>query len=296
MKAKIKLIYKKIRMNKEYEGYIYILPWLIGTILFFCYPVYKTVMISLGRITTYTGLVTEWIGLDNYKRIFTKDVTFLPNFVTVIKDTFINIPLILTFALFIAVLIDKDIKGKGFFRGVFILPFLLGSGYIFKTVVGVEVQGGVTSVSQGINIPAPVFAYMGSRFTLIIRMFLDRISLILLKSPIQIIVFMGALQSIPISLYESAKCDGATEWEMFWKITLSMLVNQILFNTIFTLVESFTDLSNPVIDSIMGAWFTDKNYEYTAAMGWVYLTFIALISAITFAIWGYINKRKREQY
>lgn len=125
---------------------------------------------------------------------------------------------------------------------------------------------------------------------------MDRISLILLKSPIQIIVFLGALQSISESLYESAKCDGATEWEMFWKITLPMLVNQILFNTIFTLVESFTDLSNPVIDSIMGAWFTDKNYEYTAAMGWVYLLFITLISAIIFAIWGHINKTKKEQY
>jgi ABC-type sugar transport system permease subunit len=296
MNGKLKLFNKKIRIKREYEGFLYILPWLIGTILFFCYPVYKTVMISLGRITTYTGLVTEWIGLENYRRIFTRDVTFLPNFITVIKDTFINVPLILVFALFIAIIVDKDIKGKGFFRGIFILPFLLGSGYIFKTVVGIEVEEGVTTVSQGIIIPAPVLAYMGARFTQVIRMFLDRISLILLKSPIQIIVFMGALQSIPISLYESAKCDGATEWEMFWKITLPMLVNQILFNTIFTLVESFTDLSNPVIDSIMGAWFTDKNYEYTAAMGWVYLLFIILVSTIIFAIWGHTNKTKKQQY
>jgi ABC-type sugar transport system permease subunit len=296
MNGKLKLFNKKIRIKREYEGFLYILPWLIGTILFFCYPVYKTVMISLGRITTYTGLVTEWIGLENYRRIFTRDVTFLPNFITVIKDTFINVPLILVFALFIAIIVDKDIKGKGFFRGIFILPFLLGSGYIFKTVVGIEVEEGVTTVSQGIIIPAPVLAYMGARFTQVIRMFLDRISIILLKSPIQIIVFMGALQSIPISLYESAKCDGATEWEMFWKITLPMLVNQILFNTIFTLVESFTDLSNPVIDSIMGAWFTDKNYEYTAAMGWVYLLFIILVSTIIFAIWGHTNKTKKQQY
>jgi oligogalacturonide transport system permease protein len=109
---------------------LYILPWLIGTILFFCYPVYKTVMISLGRITTYTGLVTEWIGLENYRRIFTRDVTFLPNFITVIKDTFINVPLILVFALFIAIIVDKDIKGKGFFRGIFILPFWSGSDFV----------------------------------------------------------------------------------------------------------------------------------------------------------------------
>jgi len=296
MNGRIKILNKKIHVKNEYEGYLYILPWLIGTILFFCYPVYKTVVISLSRITTYTGLVTEWIGLENYKRIFTRDVSFLPNFITVIKDTFINIPLILVFALFIAVIVDKDIKWKGFFRGIFILPFLLGSGYIFKTVIGIEVDEGVTTVSQGINLPAPILAYMGARFTQVIRIFLDRISLILLKSPIQTIVFLGALQSIPVSLYESAKCDGATEWEMFWKITLPSLVNQILFNIIFTLVESFTDLSNPVIDSIMGAWFTDKNYEYTAAMGWVYLLFITLVSAIIFVIWGHMNKTKKEQY
>jgi len=296
MNGRLKILNEKIHIKNEYEGYLYILPWLIGTILFFCYPVYKTVVISLSRITTYTGLVTEWIGLENYKRIFTRDVSFLPNFITVIKDTFINIPLILVFALFIAVIVDKDIKWKGFFRGIFILPFLLGSGYIFKTVIGIEVEEGVTTVSQGINLPAPILAYMGAQFTQIIRIFLDRISLILLKSPIQTIVFLGALQSIPISLYESAKCDGATEWEMFWKITLPSLVNQILFNTIFTLVESFTDLSNPVVDSIMGAWFTDKNYEYTAAMGWVYLLFITLVSTIIFVIWGHMNKTKKEQY
>ena len=296
MNRKLKMPAKKIRLPKKYEGYLYILPWLIGTILFFCYPVYKTVMISLGRITTYTGLVTEWVGLENYRRIFTRDVTFLPNFLSVVRDTFINVPLILVFSLFIAIIVEKDIKGKGFFRGMFILPFLLGSGYIFKTVVGIEVEGGLMSVTKGISIPEPVLAYMGVGFVKVIKIFLDRITFVLLKSPIQIIVFMGALQSIPVSLYESAKCDGATEWEMFWKITLPMLVYQILFNTIFTLVESFTDLSNPIIDSIMGAWFTDRNYEYTAAMGWVYLLFIALISGLIFVIWGHVTKTKKHEY
>lgn len=283
----------KLRRRRNLEGYIYVLPWMVGTLLFFCFPVYKTFMISCSKITSFEGLKLKWIGLENYIRIFTGDVLFIPNFLAVVRDTFINIPLIVIFALFIAVMVNKNIKLKGLFRGIFILPFLLGSGDIFKVVVGLETNGGITSVSQGILIPEPVMAYMGAQFTGFVQMFLDHISLIILKSPIQIIVFLGALQTIPVSLYESSKCDGATEWEMFWKITLPMVTPHILFNTIFTLVESFTDISNPVINSIMGAWFFDKNYEYTAAMGWVYMMFIVLVAAVIFFVSGQAAKKRQ---
>lgn len=286
------------------SGYVYIAPWIIGTALFFAYPTIKTFLVSCSRIVSFVGLKTEWVGLRNYLKIFTGDVLFIPNFVSVVRDTFVNVPLILIFALFVAVLANKNIKGKGFFRGVFVLPFLLGSGAIFAQIVGVSVsESGQTTVRYGIGIPAEVLLYLGPAVAQFVTGFLSRITLIILKSPIQVIVFLGALQTIPASSYESAKIEGATEWELFWKVTLPAIVPQILFNTIFTLVESFTDMSNPVLRNIMDTWFGDRyfmhgytyqrDYSYIAAMGWVYLLFIMLIAAVIFAAWGRAS-RSRE--
>jgi ABC-type sugar transport system permease subunit len=285
-------------------GYVYIAPWIIGTVLFFAYPVVKTFLVSCSQIVSFVGLKTQWVGLRNYLKIFTGDVAFIPNFLSVVRDTFVNVPLIVIFALFVAVLANKDIRGKGFFRGVFVLPFLLGSGAIFAQIVGVSVVGGVTKVAYGILIPKQVELYLGLTFANLVKGFLGRITLIILRSPIQVIVFLGALQTIPASSYESAKCDGATEWELFWKVTLPAIVPQVLFNTIFTLVESFTDMSNPVLANIMDTWFGDRyfmhgytyqrDYSYIAAMGWVYLLFIILIAAIIFAAWGKANRNREN--
>jgi ABC-type sugar transport system permease subunit len=292
--------HKRMKLPRSFGGYVYIMPWLIGTLAFFAYPLYKTIAISLSRITEIVGMKLEFIGLENYVKIFSSNATFIPNFIGTVKDTFIDIPLILVFALFVSILANKDIKMKGFFRGIFILPFLLGTGVVFANVVGINVADGVTSVSNGILIPEPVLVYLGAKFSEFIQMFLDKITIIILKSPIQIIVFLGALQTIPAASYESAKCDGATEWEMFWKITLPSIIPQILFNTVFTMVETFTDTSNPVISSIMDAWFGNwtsnmnygftRDYAYIAAMGWVYLLFIVIMVCLVFLVFRRTNR------
>jgi ABC-type sugar transport system permease subunit len=294
--------FKRLRLPRSFQGYVYIFPWLIGTALFFIYPVYKTLAISLSKITQFVGLKTQYVGLVNYVKIFSQDVQFIPGFIATMQDTIINIPLIIVFAMFVAIIANKDIKGKGFFRGIFVLPFLLGTGVVFSNVVGLSVSGGVSTLKNGIVIPEPLLVYMGAEFSKIIQLFLDRITLIILKSPIQVIVFLGALQTIPAASYESARCDGATEWEMFWKITLPSIVPQVLFCTVFTMVEVFTETSNPVINSIMLAWFgnwtSDMNYGNTrdypliSAMGWVYLLFIIITVALVFLIFRRANKER----
>jgi ABC-type sugar transport system permease subunit len=289
-------------LPRSFQGYVYILPWLIGTLLFFAYPVYKTLALSFGRITEFVGLKTTFVGFENYIKIFTQDVNFIPSFIATVKDTLINIPLILVFALFVSILANKNIKMKGFFRGIFVLPFLLGTGVVFANVVGINVDAGVTTISNGILIPEPVLVYLGSSFSNIVQSFLDKITIIILKSPIQIIVFLGALQTIPAASYESARCDGATEWEMFWKITLPSIVPQVLFNTVFTMVETFTDTNNAVINSIMNAWFGNwtsnmnygftRDYAFITAMGWVYLMFIVLMVCIVFLIFRRASRNR----
>lgn len=102
----------------------------------------------------------------------------------------------------------------------------------------------------------------------------------------QIVLFLAGLQGISSSLYEAARVDGATEWEMFWKITLPMISPVILMNLVYTIVAFFTDATNPVIDYIYKQSFTNQQFGYGAAMSWVYFTFALLLCGISMGVMG----------
>ena len=115
---------------------------------------------------------------------------------------------------------------------------------------------------------------------------LDRITVVLWKSGVQIVLFLAGLQGISSSLYEAARVDGATEWEMFWKITLPMISPVILMNLVYTIVAFFTDATNPVIDYIYKQSFTNQQFGYGAAMSWVYFAFALLLCGISMGVMG----------
>jgi ABC-type polysaccharide transport system permease subunit len=91
--------------------------------------------------------------------------------------------------------------------------------------------------------------------------------------PFFALMILAGLQGISGSLYEAARVDGATEWEMFWKITLPMISPVIMMNIVYTIVSFFTDTTNPLVDYIYKMNFTNQQFEYAAAMSWVYFVF-----------------------
>ena len=117
-----------------------------------------------------------------------------------------------------------------------------------------------------------------------VQPFLDRITLILWKSGVQIILFLAGLQGISSSLYEAAKCDGATQWEMFWKITLPMISPIILLNFVYTLVMYFTSSDNDLVGYILGQVFQNTQFARGAAMGWVYFLFVFVLCGVVFGV------------
>ena len=192
-------------------------------------------------------------------------------FLEVVYDTLLNTPLCIVFSLVIAILINRKMKGRGFFRTAFFIPVLLGSGYVMKQLLGLGVDG--MTVTAGITVPRLIADLLGASMTELLQGFLDRITVVLWKSGVQIVLFLAGLQGIPGSLYEAAHVDGATEWEMFWKITLPMISPVILMNVVYTIVSFFTDGTNPIVDYIYKQSFQNMQFAHGAAMGWVYFLF-----------------------
>lgn len=264
------------------EGYMFISPWILGCLIFFVNPFFQSIRLSLSKITKLSGFEMKLIGWGNYARVFVWDVNFLPLFVNTMKSTLINTPIILIFSLFIAMLVNKDVKGKAFFRGMFFLPVLLGSGFIMKQLLGLGIDTSAMDMVRGIILPKEALVYLGPTVSGVLTDFLGRITYILWKSGVQIILFLAGLQGISGSIYESAKVDGATQWEIFWRITLPMISPVILLNFIYTLIDSFTDVDNPLVDYIINTGFKKQQYEYASAIGWVYFIFVFAIAMLVF--------------
>ena len=264
-----------IDRKRSLEAYIFLVPWLVGVCLFFAYPIFVSVRLAFSDIVEFKGLKTAWVGLENFQYIFFYDINFVPHFLRVVLDTLVNTPLCIVFSLVIAILINRKMVGRGFFRTAFFIPVLLGTGYIMKQLLGMGVDG--MTITTGIAVPKLIAELLGPSITEVVQGFLDRITVVLWKSGVQIVLFLAGLQGISGSLYEAARVDGATEWEMFWKITLPMITPIILMNVVYTIVAFFTDGTNPMVDYIFKMNFTNQMYENAAAMSWVYFVFALLL-------------------
>lgn len=277
---------KKIRLTMErrkmISGYLFILPWLIGAVIFFITPLIQSLRLSFSKITKFAGFHMKWVGLENYSKAFLWDVEFAPMFIEVVRDTFVNTIMIVVFSLIIAILLNKKIKCRGFFRGAFFLPVLLGAGYVMEQLLGINTEGPAMEMARGIVIPEQLTMYLDPVVVGILTGFLNKITYVLWKSGVQIILFLAGLQGISTSLYEAARVDSATEWEMFWKITLPMISPVILLNSIYSIIDSFTDISNPIVDYVVKIAFEESQFEYSSAISWIYFVFVLFICVLVY--------------
>lgn len=300
---------KRIRLGMEtrkmWSGYLFISPWLVGFLAFLVYPLAMSLYMSFQSINNVSELNMKFVGWDNYTRAFIKDTQFVPFFLHAVRTSLIEIPLILTFSLFIASMLNQNVKGKLFFRGAFFLPVLIGSGFVMQQLLGLQADpmqaamaqlqsangGGQIREVGGLDIPAALTVYLPPELADALSDVLKTLTVALWKTGIPILLFIAGLQGISESLYESAKCDGATPWEMFWKITFPLMTPILLLNAIFTLVDSFTDLRNVMMIYIKYTGFSKIELGYASALGWLYFLFVFLLVVLVIAL-----TRKRIVY
>ena len=273
---------------------LFVSPWLVGAAVFFLYPLFYSLRLSFGVIENPATQKVVFAGFENFRVAFMEDARFFPMLLSIAKDTLINTPLIVVFALFIATLLSKDIRGKGLFRSVFFLPVILGTGFVMQQLLGVQMNADAVEVARGILLPEKVVRFLNPGVTQVILEFLSRVTLVLWKSGVQIIIFLAGLQAIPRSFYEAARVDAATEWECFWFISLPMMAPTLLLGAVYTIVAGFLDTSNEMLGYIHELGFQWSQFEYASAVSWLYFLFVIMVLEALFLLLNPATKRVRE--
>lgn len=287
----------KMTTKNALTGYLYILPFIIGFVVFFILPLAQSLRMSFMNVSfdpSGEGLVYNWNNFYNYKYAFTVDADFTKFLREDITAMVLSVPSTLIFSFFIALLLNQEFKGRGFVRAIFFLPVILSSGVIvgleFSNTLMAGVEEAIAEASNMNSITNVIKEIIGSDWRFLDYVFdaVDKIYDIAIQSGIQIIIFLSGLQTISPSMFEAARIEGATAWESFWKITFPMISSLILVNTIYSIIDYFTRSDSQTIVKIKEAISKNINYGFASAMSWAYFLIIAAIIGVVTVI---ISKR-----
>jgi len=296
---------KKKKMSlmtkRSITGYIFILPWLVGFVIFYLRSLIMTANFSLSEISVAVGggYDSKFVGLQNYLYAFRAHGSFKQVLTTSVGNMLIDVPLITFFSLLMAMLLNKKFKGRTLVRAIFFLPVIMNSAAITAAIdMSRQMLAGGLSASSaemagaasGVNMMyyVEMFSSLGlpSGILNYIVAAVERINDIISASGVQIIIFIAALQSIPGSMYEVAKIEGATAYETFWKVTFPMVMPHIITNVVYTVVDNFAN--SEIVEMAYDTAFTEVNYGLSSAMS---LVSTAIVCVILVIVCGFIQKR-----
>jgi multiple sugar transport system permease protein len=273
-------------------GYLFLLPWFIGFFGLTIGPIVSSLYLSF---TDFDLLTTpEWLGLNNYIRIFTADPKFIASMRVTIFFVIFSVPLKLAFALGVALLLNRGMRGLPIYRALFYLPSLLGASVaiaiLWRTIFARDGLVNDFLSIFGIVGPSWISSPQYSLWTIII------LAIWQFGSPM--IIFLAGLRSIPQDMYEAASLEGASKWRVFWKITLPMLTPVVFFNAIIQTIEGFKSFTpafiisggtgNPINSTL---FYTLYLYQeafgffrmgYASALAWILLAMVAIFTAFSF--------------
>ena len=293
-----------LSQKRTINGYLFILPWLVGFLCFYVRSLFLTIQFSLSELTMDVvngGYQLEFVGLENYLYAFTVHGSFKQILTTSVGDMLIDVPLIIFFSLFMALMLNREFKGRTVVRAIFFLPVILNAEAIVDAIemATMMVAGGVSASSAemaaessgagmgmayyvdlfgNLMIPKQLLEYIVGA--------VDRITGIISASGVQIVIFIAALQSIPGSLYEVAKIEGATAYETFWKVTFPMVMPHIITNIVYTVVDSFVD--SEVVNLAYETAFNQLNYGLSSVFSLISTVVTCLILVL---VCGWIQKK-----
>ncbi|MCL2277324.1 MAG: sugar ABC transporter permease [Treponema sp.] len=278
-------------------GYLFCLPFIIGFILFMLLPFIESFIMVFNKVTIDVvnfGFRSEFIGLGNIQRALLIDPEFNRLLVEELLRMVLVVPAIIIFSLFVALLLNQEFKARGFVRAIFFLPVILSSGILvyietnsaLLQSIAVNIQKSnqmktsITSVLESILIVDG----FGGGFMRYIFDIVNQIYTIAMASGIQIIIFLSALQTIPASIFEAAKIEGATSWECFWKITFPMVSSLIIVNVVYSVVDFFLRTDNVVMERILLILNQNLDFGFSSAMAWIYFLIVMIVIMIVFAL------------
>lgn len=277
-----------ISQRKAGVGILFCLPLIFGLILLFILPLIQSFRYSLSDLhLVQGGFELEYKGFSNYVSLFLSNPTYIRELTEAVVDMVVNVPILIIFSLFAAVLLNQKFKGRGFVRAVFFLPVILASSAIanmdISSFVGSSTPGTGSGAEGGMLQSFELKKMMleaglAEVFVNYLTGAVDRIYEIISTSGVQMLIFLAGLQSISPSLYEASKIEGATGYEIFWKVTFPMMTPLILTNTVYSIIDTFS--RNKISLTISETAFKVFDFGLSSAMSWVYFLVISLLLAI----------------
>ena len=307
--------------KKSRAGWLFVLPFVIGFVLLYIPMLFQSVQFSFSEINILTnqgggggGYELEFVGWENYSKALFNDANFVRVLTSSLKQLVLDVPAIVIFSLFMAIVLNQKMVGRAVFRAIFFIPVILTTGLIDQidqsnAVMSYMNSGGIdTGASDALNGGTDIISALdvtsllgnmavGTELVVYVVDVVNNIFNIVNRSGVQMLIFLAGLQSISPAIYESCTMDGATGWETFWKITFPMISPMILVNTIYTVIDSFTSKSNEVMTYI------NRIYEGTtrdarvlsSAMSWIYfLVVLVLIAAVAGIISLFVFYQRKD--
>ncbi len=300
--------------KKARAGWFFVLPFVIGFVILYIPMLISSIEFSFSKIHVLgkAGYALEFIGLENYRDALFSDAEFVRTLTESIQQLVLDVPAIVIFSLFMAIVLNQKMIGRAVFRAIFFIPVILATGLIDQIDQGNAAMnymnsGGIDTGAGGAESEGLINSMditsllgnmvIGTELVEYVVNIVNNIFNIVNRWGVQMLIFLSGLQSISPAIYESCKMDGATGWETFWKITFPMISPMILVNTIYTVIDSFTSESNVVMKYINRVYNTGniRPRELSSAMSWVYfLLVLALIGLVSLLVSAFVFYQRRD--
>lgn len=285
--------YRSIEQLKSRYGLGFTSIWIVGFILFFAYPIFQSIWYSFCNVTISTsGVATEFVGLENFKYILMEHPDYTTWLSGDVASILYSLPIILLLSLVLALFLNQKFAGRLFFRALYFVPVIIASGVVielmFQTTSEELTEAGVTTaltasmfsiedVVGWLNMPTGVAE--------VVKNIINDIFDLLWSCGIQTVLFIAGLQSIPRTLYEASKVEGASKWEEFWFITFPSLGSVTLLVAVYTMVDVFTNSRNVLIERTT-LLINNGNYDQTSAMLWIYFIAVGAVMGLVLFLYN----------
>jgi ABC-type sugar transport system permease subunit len=280
-----------LRGREALTGYLFISLWVVGFALFTLAPLAQTFVYSLNQVVVSAqGIQQEFVKWNNYSRALFTDPTFVELLIGYAIETVVSVPIILIFSMLIAMFLNLNFRFKGLFRTIFFLPVVITSGPVIQelTAQGATSVPGIANSSAVADFLAELPRYLRNPVEYLLTSFI----LILWFSGVQILIYLSSLQKIDRSMYEAAAIDGATSWEMFWKITMPSLATTTVIVAMYTAITLSHFSENKVIKYIYTQTYAvEGGIGYASALSFLYFAVLLILLA---AFYGLLNDRRNK--
>ena len=305
LEVKVKKKRKKsvsLDKKKARAGWIFVLPFIIGLVFVYFPIVFESLEQSLFYKVPGDATARVFNKFASYyEAFFNADTSgFAKALFASVGEIILDIPMILLFSLFMAVLLNQKIGGRAVFRAIFFVPVILSTGIMesidasavldtMSNAGGIDDGSGSSAAGElvdavdlkkffnGISLTDGMLEYVTNAINDIFN--------IVNRSGVQMLIFLAGLQSISPAIYESVQIDGASAWETFWKITFPMISPMILVNAVYTVIDAFTvDSTVMTYISTLKLTEVEKTTAISTAMSWIYFLLVIAILGILVAV------------